>query len=167
VETFETIRSTILIFKYSTGLSPALRMVNIACLKCLPEAQNAIRFGVAESTYLVNGQVLHVHLAGPAAGADVGRSRLTHPPTPRQHLDLVAVVVSTASPLMSSILMNKSAAITNLLYLRTVENQRTLTNRVLSQKWLLGTISSTSRAARRAKPGLLHAVDLPHSRSAD
>src|SRR3569623_887905 len=55
VETFETIRSCILIFRYSTAdLPPALRTVIRSDLKCVPLQQALIRFVVVVSMFFMN-----------------------------------------------------------------------------------------------------------------
>src|SRR6185437_7321247 len=66
VVTAAIIRSLMVILRYSSGFSPALRTVSSASGKCLPLQQYCMRLGLDLSTYLVNEMSCTLTLPAPA-----------------------------------------------------------------------------------------------------
>ena len=85
--------SVSLIFKYSTGFSPALRTVIRPSLMCLPLQQCQHQGGEDLSTNLVMEISCTRHLAGPAAAAGAMSAGLSHAPAKGFDMNLILVLV--------------------------------------------------------------------------
>src|SRR3569623_1330981 len=116
VETFETIRSCILIFRYSTAdLPPALRTVSSADLKCVPLQQALIRLVVVVSMFFMNDRSCTFTLPAPPPVAEWVVPDCDMPQLHERTWISLGCESSMLSPLRSSIFKNISIAMAGLL----------------------------------------------------
>src|SRR6185437_8455764 len=109
-------RSLMVILRYSSGFSPALRTVSSASGKCLPLQQAFMRLGLDLSRYLVNERSCTLTLPAPAP---VPRCVVPLWLMPQLHARTSIsslCFLSTDSPFRSPILINMSTAMCVVLF---------------------------------------------------